>query len=102
MRRRCPLVLQAEQAECGLASLAMIAGYFGHRLQLSSIRRRFAAINDGPTLRSILTMAAALGLIPRPVRLELDDLRRLTLPLNFSLYGLLGFLAHIKKSVHGG
>lgn len=80
MRRRCPLVLQAEQAECGLASLAMIAGYFGHRLQLSSIRRRFAAINDGPTLRSILTMGDALGLIPRPVRLELDDLRRLTLP----------------------
>lgn len=80
MRSRCELVLQAEQAECGLASLAMIAGHFGHRLDLATMRRRFAALNEGPSLRSVLAVADALGLIPRPVRLEIDELPRLALP----------------------
>lgn len=75
-----PVVLQAEQAECGLASLAMIAGRFGHRIDLATLRRRYQHTNSGPTLQSILSLAGRLGLIARPVRLDLAELRRLTLP----------------------
>lgn len=75
-----PVVLQAEQNECGLASLTMIANHFGHRLDLAAARHRFRQLNYGPSLRSILASADALGLVARPIRLELEELRRLKLP----------------------
>ncbi|MCK6435074.1 MAG: cysteine peptidase family C39 domain-containing protein, partial [Aquabacterium sp.] len=34
-RRRTPLVLQSEAAECGLACLAMIAAHWGHHEDLT-------------------------------------------------------------------
>lgn len=30
-RKRLPLIRQTEAAECGVACLAMIAGWYGHR-----------------------------------------------------------------------
>jgi ATP-binding cassette, subfamily B, bacterial CvaB/MchF/RaxB len=39
---RLPVVLQSEAAECGLACLAMVAGFHGHELDLNALRRRFA------------------------------------------------------------
>jgi len=79
-RFRVPVVLQAEQAECGLASLAMIAACFGQKLDIAALRTRYAILNSGPTLRSILALANAIGLRGRPVRLGLAELRRLSLP----------------------
>ena len=79
-RAATPIVLQAEQYECGLASLTMIANHFGHRLDLASLRHRFRHLDHGPSLRSILSCADALGLAARPVRLELAELGRLALP----------------------
>ena len=40
VRRRTPLILQTETAECGLACLAMIAGRYGHRVDLPALRQR--------------------------------------------------------------
>lgn len=37
------LVLQSEVAECGLASMAMIASYHGHQLDMPAMRKRFSA-----------------------------------------------------------
>ncbi len=79
-RKTTPLVLQAEQAECGLASLAMVAAHYGHDLALGVLRQRYAHLNHGPTLRTILSMSDALGLVARPVRIELAEIRRLKLP----------------------
>jgi len=78
--RGVPVILQAEQAECGLAAIAMVAGYFGHQLDLATLRQQFAYLNDGPTLQSQLAIADALGLIARPVTLNLAEIDRLTLP----------------------
>ncbi|MCP4985607.1 MAG: hypothetical protein GY928_05905 [Colwellia sp.] len=33
--KRVPLILQAEVAECGLASMAMVASYYGHIRRLA-------------------------------------------------------------------
>jgi ATP-binding cassette, subfamily B, bacterial CvaB/MchF/RaxB len=41
VRRRIPVVLQTEAAECGLACLAMIAGRYGHRVDLPALRQRY-------------------------------------------------------------
>ena len=75
-----PLILQAEQAECGLASLAMVAAYCGHDLALATLRRRYAHLNQGATLQTILSISDALGLVARPVRIGLAEARRLKLP----------------------
>jgi hypothetical protein len=40
-RHRLPLIQQTEAAECGLACLAMIASYYGHRIDLNTLRRRY-------------------------------------------------------------
>ena len=79
-RYRVPVVIQAEQAECGLASLAMVAAYYGHKPDLATLRARYAFLHSGPTLRSILSLANAIGLTGRPVRLGLAELGRLSLP----------------------
>ena len=39
-RARLPVILQTEAAECGLACLAMVTSYFGHRIDIDTLRRR--------------------------------------------------------------
>ncbi len=77
---RLPVVLQTEAAECGLACLAMVAGYWGHRIDLPSMRRRFSISLKGTDLKGLIVMAQALLLDVRPLKLDLDHLRQLRLP----------------------
>ena len=79
-RRQLPVVLQTEVAECGLACLAMIAGFHGHQTELNSLRRRFAISVKGLTLLDISRIANGLYLASRPIRLELVDLSKLQMP----------------------
>jgi ATP-binding cassette, subfamily B, bacterial CvaB/MchF/RaxB len=80
MPRSVPVVLQAVPDECGLASLVMVARSFGRDCDVATLRRRYAALDSGPSLKTILQVADALGLVGRPVRLGIDELRRLALP----------------------
>jgi ATP-binding cassette subfamily B protein RaxB len=73
-------VLQAEAAECGLACLAMVAAHHGHRCSLAELRRRFGLSLKGASLARLAEIARGLGLQPRPLRLELEDLDKLRLP----------------------
>lgn len=79
-RRRTPVVLQTEAAECGLACLAMVSGYFGYRTDLSTLRRRFSLSLKGATLKQLIDIAAQLELAARPLRLELEELDQLKRP----------------------
>jgi ATP-binding cassette, subfamily B, bacterial CvaB/MchF/RaxB len=76
-RPRLPMVLQTEAAECGLACLAMVAGYLGYQIDLAELRRRFGASLRGATLKDLVRIADRLGLASRPVRLELAELKLL-------------------------
>lgn len=78
--RRLPLFLQTEAAECGLASLGMVAWFHGHRIDLAGLRRRFTVSLKGATLAYLMQVAGRLHLAPRPLRLELDELPRLRAP----------------------
>ncbi len=78
--RRLPVVLQTEAAECGLACLAMIAGYHGHDSDPTALRRRFGFSLKGATLKDLIGVADRIGLASRPVRLELDELGMLRTP----------------------
>lgn len=73
-------ILQSEAAECGLASLAMVARHHGHRVDLAGLRQRFPTSIKGMTLRQIMAAASELDLSPRAVRLEVEELDKLALP----------------------
>src|ERR1700733_8609316 len=75
-----PDTRQAEAAECGLACLAMIAGYHGRHTDLATLRRRHPISVRGASLRSVMSVAAELGMAARPLRLEINHLSRLKLP----------------------
>ncbi len=78
--RKLPLMLQTEAAECGLASLAMVAGYHGFQTDISSMRRLFLVSIKGTTLGHLIQMAHALQMNTRPVKLDLEDLPQLRMP----------------------
>lgn len=79
-RARLPVILQTEAAECGLACLAMIASYFGHRIDIDTLRRRHPVSLKGATLRSLIEIARHLELACRPLRIEPAHLAKLRLP----------------------
>jgi ATP-binding cassette subfamily B protein RaxB len=78
--QKLPLVFQTEAAECGLACLAMIAGFHGAQIDLPALRQRFSVSLRGATLGHIIKIAGALDLTGRPLRLELEDLAYLKTP----------------------
>lgn len=79
-QQQLPVVIQSEAAECGLACLAMISSYYGHRVDLLTLRRRFPVTLKGATLAQLIRIAHDLGMSSRPLRLELQDMRELRTP----------------------
>jgi len=79
-RRDLPVLLQTEAAECGLASLGMVACFHGHRIDLAGLRQRFTVSLKGATLAYLMQAAGRLDLAPRPLRLELAEVPRLRTP----------------------
>jgi ATP-binding cassette, subfamily B, bacterial CvaB/MchF/RaxB len=79
-RARVRLIRQTEVAECGLASLTMVANYHGLDVDLGTMRRRFAPSMRGAALRSLIALADKIGLTPRAVKLPLDQLVNLHVP----------------------
>ena len=77
---KLPMILQAEAAECGIACLAMVSAARGQRHNLSDLRRKFSASLKGTTLKSIMDMADSLGMVGRPLRLEVEELLSLKPP----------------------
>lgn len=77
---RTPMIHQSEAAECGLACLAMVAGRHGLQTDMATLRRRFSLSLKGATLKTVMQIAETVGFNARPLRAEIDDLRRLALP----------------------
>ncbi|WP_255341965.1 peptidase domain-containing ABC transporter [Pantoea sp. AS-PWVM4] len=80
LRRRMPVLLQTEAAECGLVSLAMIASWYQLPADLRLLRQQSGISSRGATLRTVIDTAAMAGLKSRALRLEMDNLRALKLP----------------------
>lgn len=78
--RRLPVILQAEAAECGMACLAMILGYYGHLVDLGTLRRRQLISLKGSTMRDLIVLASSMGLATRALRLEMQDFSHLRRP----------------------
>jgi ATP-binding cassette subfamily B protein RaxB len=77
---RTPLVMQAEQHECALACLAMVAGSHGRGPDLPALRVLGGDGGRGSGLRDLMQLAEGMGLHARPLRLEPGELRQLRTP----------------------
>lgn len=78
--KQMPLLRQAEAAECGLACIGMIAGAFGRKLDLPTLRSKFPISLKGATLRDIIEISAQVDLGARAIRCEPDELKGLRFP----------------------
>lgn len=79
-RSSLPVILQTENAECGIACIAMILNYYGHITDLLSIRQRISSPAGGTTLKDLIQIASDVCLSSRPVRVDLEDTKYLQLP----------------------
>ena len=73
-------IIQSEAAECGLASLAMVADANGMKFGLPEMRRRFPLSLKGAKLNHLIHIAQQLSFSTHPLRLEMGDLDKLKLP----------------------
>lgn len=60
---RLSLVLQSEEAECGLACLPMLAAYHGFETDLASFQRRFSLLLEGVRLNYLCDPKSKLGVL---------------------------------------
>lgn len=79
-RSRVRLVRQTEVAECGLACLAMVAGYYGLDVDLGTLRQRYRPSLRGASLKSMIATADQMGFSSRAVTLPMSELGNLHLP----------------------
>ncbi|MGD8107139.1 peptidase domain-containing ABC transporter [Pantoea sp. FN0302] len=79
-RRKLPVMQQTQATECGLTCVGMIANYFGHGIDMVTLRKRFPTSLKGATLADVMLIAHQLGMAGRALRLELDELVKLRRP----------------------
>lgn len=78
--KRVPLILQAEMAECGLACVAMIASFHGHKLDMAALRKRYSADLKGMNLQQLIGLSDSLGLASRALKCPIEEVGKLSLP----------------------
>ena len=74
------MILQSEAAECGLACMAMVANHFGHRIDLVTLRSKHNVSLKGANMQQLMLLAQQLELTPRALKLELEELGKLSTP----------------------
>ncbi|RWR02349.1 ABC transporter [[Pantoea] beijingensis] len=79
-RKRLPVIQQTQAAECGLTCVGMIANYYGYKIDMITLRRRFSTSLKGATLADIMQLSQQLGMSSRALRLEIDELHKLKMP----------------------
>jgi ATP-binding cassette subfamily B protein RaxB len=78
--RSVPVILQSEAPSAGIACLAMVASFHGHRTDLSAMRLRLSPSLKGVTLKHISQIAETMGMTSRGVQVPLESLGKLRLP----------------------
>lgn len=80
-RRHLPLILQDSNGECGIACLAMIAQWHGHRLDLANLRASYPTTRRGLSLANLAAVADQLRFDVRGYKVEdIQDLAGVRLP----------------------
>ena len=74
---------QVDQMDCGVASLAMVFGYYGSYYSLAHLRELAKTTMDGTTALGLVKVAEEIGFETRAIRADMTlfDLPDLTFPL---------------------
>lgn len=75
-----PVIKQTQFAECGHACIAMIANFYGHQLDLMSLRQIDEPSINGSTLLDLIRLLERLKLNARAIRVDLHDLKHVQCP----------------------
>ena len=79
-KNRLPIVLQTEVTECGLACIAMIAQYYGHSVDINSLRMEYSISLKGATLKGLINLANKLHFSSRAIRITMPVINELKTP----------------------
>ena len=80
-RRRLPMIQQDSNGECGLACLAMVGQWYGHRLDLTNLRSSYPTTRRGLSFANLAAVADHLRFDVRGYKVDdLSDLKRVRLP----------------------
>ena len=69
--------------ECDLASVAMIASYYGRKLDMPAMRKRFSANLKEMNLQQLIELNDSLGLARRSLQCPICEVYKLTTPCIF-------------------
>jgi ATP-binding cassette, subfamily B, bacterial HlyB/CyaB len=72
--QRYPFIQQQSTADCGAACLAMVAQYWGKRLNMNMLRNVALVGRSGASLKSLAAAAENIGFQARPVRASFNRL----------------------------
>ncbi|ENU93604.1 hypothetical protein F971_00862 [Acinetobacter vivianii] len=79
-RKTVTVILQSEASECGLACLAMIVNYYGCKVDLLTLRKKFNISLKGLTLKNLIQISSDLNMVSRPVKVGLGNIKQLKIP----------------------
>lgn len=74
------VVYQNEISECGLACVCMIAGSFGHPLELTEVRKKHPVSIHGASLAYLTDILEEYGIDATPVEFDLESIAELPTP----------------------
>src|SRR5215813_15463793 len=80
LKRRVPVLQQLSAVECGAACLAMILNYHGRKTTIAEVRETCSLGRDGLSGLTIVRASRGYGLRVRAYSIEVDQIKRLTLP----------------------
>jgi ATP-binding cassette subfamily B protein len=78
--QRYPWLSQHDETDCGAASLAMIARYYGKRLPVARLRDIANVGREGASMYGVANAAEKVGFVTRAVRTDYGHLANLELP----------------------
>lgn len=79
-KKNVPVILQSEASECGLACLAMIVNYYGYKIDLLILRKKFPISLKGLTLKNLIQISTNMNMVSRPVKVDLGNIKQLKIP----------------------
>ncbi|AYX85868.1 MULTISPECIES: peptidase domain-containing ABC transporter [Acinetobacter] len=80
LKRKVPVILQHESAECGLACLAMIVNYYGNSISIITLRNKYKISLQGTSLNMLMIISDDLQLQTRPIKIDIENLENINLP----------------------
>lgn len=79
-RNKLPVIKQAQFSECGHACIAMISNYYGHIVDLYSLRKLDEPSINGSTMLDLMRIFDGLKFDTRAIRIDIQDLKHVQCP----------------------